>query len=189
MKNLLIFTLTLFLSYASYSQGCGPILGSSGGQQFQYCGTTPEYVLHVSNTTQCDMELWWNYFTTCTDHLTPSVDAFGPFQEVIPGGTTPANAITQHIYKIKSMLGEGGCNNTPCVDPCYMVVRDQNGNFVIPTNMDFTQIFGPCGFGAHPACPQPSGGTYCGWTDCYGMQVCVTIVHIAGNQYNINFHY
>jgi hypothetical protein len=77
----------------------------------------------------------------------------------------------------------------PCVDPCYMVVRDQNGNFVIPTNMDFTQIFGPCGFGAHPACPQPSGGTYCGWTDCYGMQVCVTIVHIDGNQYNINFHY
>ena len=175
MKKLLL--LFIALSGALHSKGqCPNPLGSSGGQQFGLCN--PIYTVDFRNTTDCDLAIWWNYKTNCTDHL---IQSYGPGTNVVPATPPPGTWSSHQVYEIKSILpnaGDGGnCNPSKCNAPCFMVVETppNSSNFVLPTNLTFTQI--------------PNGGTYCGWFICNGQTVCVTMMLIGPGQYSVDFHY
>lgn len=174
MKKIILLLMAISVVIYTKAQCPGP-LGSAGGQQFGLCN--PIYTVEFMNTTNCDLAIWWNYATNCTDHLIPS---YGPGTNVVPATPAPGVWSSHQVYEIKSILPNAGdngknCNPSKCNAPCYMVVECpvNSGNFILPTNLIFNQI--------------PNGGTYCGWFVCNGINVCVTIAQIGPTQYTVSF--
>ena len=126
MKKLLL--LFIALSGALHSKGqCPNPLGSSGGQQFGLCN--PIYTVDFRNTTDCDLAIWWNYKTNCTDHL---IQSYGPGTNVVPATPPPGTWSSHQVYEIKSILpnaGDGGnCNPSKCNAPCFISIFSTNPN-------------------------------------------------------------
>jgi hypothetical protein len=195
MKKLITLFLALTGAFYSNGQNCGTPLGSSGGQQICFQNCAVAYTVDFRNSTHCDLGIWWNYFTDCTDHLIPSSDLVSGLH-TIPGNMLPGLWKTHDVYEIQSNLPTSGdnypdceCNKnncTPdpvtgispcCTPPCYMVVEyfPYTGSFLLPTNLTFTAA--------------ASGGTYCGWLNCGGTIVCVTMMQLGPNYYSVDFHY
>ncbi len=175
-------------------QNCGVPLGSSGGQQICYQNCAIAYTVEFTNSTNCDIGIWWNYFTNCTEHLIPSIDVASGVH-TIPANMPPGTWKLHNVYEIQSDLPGSGdnhpdceCNKNNCAPgpgglspcctpPCYMVVEwpPYTGSFILPTNLTFTAA--------------ANGGTYCGWFNCGGTIVCVTMLQGGPNSYSVDFHY
>lgn len=176
MKKLLF--LFIALTGAMFSNGqCPAPFGSSGGQQFGRCN--PIYTVDFRNSTDCDLAIWWNYKTDCTDHLIPS---YGPGTNIVPSTLPPGIWSTHQVYEIQTIFPSSGdtsinCSPSKCNAPCFMIVETPpgSGNFVLPTILSFTQI--------------PNGGTYCGWFMCNTQIVCVTFMQLGPTHYSVDFHY
>jgi hypothetical protein len=168
--TLILILIINFINSSSAQVECPVPLGSSGGQQWALCD--PAYQINYTNNTSCNLRVWWNYKTDCTDHMLTS-------------GTIFANQTMQEtVWEIRTDFQDCDeeiqpkCCPSNCTKPCYFIVEvpsgSQNYRFII-NNTDFEAL--------------AAGGTYCGWAqDCgSSLMLCVTFQIVGPGIYNITF--